>query len=392
MPHDVGEALASYLRDGRPKSICRRVFLRSRAPFDGLGSTSDICQIVHRAIDRAGIEAAITGSHQLRHALAVDMLRQGLSLTEIGQMLRHRSPEATRRYAKVDLDSLRAVALPWPGELPCTSLREGIVEYLELRRSLGFRLKQDEFRLRDFADFVERRHATHITAKLAVEWAKRPASTNPNYRAGRLSMVRSFARYRILSDPRTEIPATDLLPDLGSPSSPTSSARTKYVRILEESLQSTERNHSPSTCLGRYTIYGLISVTGMRVGEVLNLDLGDVDLDQGIITIRNAKFGKARLAPVHETTRAALQRYREERDAFLGGRNVDAFFVSDQRPPRRPYDAGPRVPSADHKARLARRLGPPAGRAFTTCGIRWRLRSCGDATAPAPSLSASCRR
>lgn len=118
LPHDVGEALASYLRDGRPKSICRRVFLRSRAPFDGLGSTSDICQIVHRAIDRAGIEAAITGSHQLRHALAVDMLRQGLSLTEIGQMLLHRSPEATRRYAKVDLDSLRAVALPWPGELP----------------------------------------------------------------------------------------------------------------------------------------------------------------------------------------------------------------------------------------------------------------------------------
>jgi site-specific recombinase XerD len=118
LPHDVGEALASYLRGGRPESICRRVFLRSRAPFDRLKSSSDICQIVHRAIDRAGIEAALTGSHQLRHALAVDMLRQGLSLAEIGQMLRHRSAEATRRYAKVDLDSLRAVALPWPGELP----------------------------------------------------------------------------------------------------------------------------------------------------------------------------------------------------------------------------------------------------------------------------------
>lgn len=94
------------------------MFLRSRAPFDGLKSTSDICQIVHRAIDRAGIETRLTGSHQLRHALAVDMLRQGLSLTEIGQMLRHRSPEATRRYAKIDLDGLRAVALPWPGALP----------------------------------------------------------------------------------------------------------------------------------------------------------------------------------------------------------------------------------------------------------------------------------
>lgn len=118
LPHDVGAALAAYLRDGRPESRSRRVFLRSRAPFDGLKTHSDICQIVRRAIARAGIEAKVTGSHQLRHALAVDMLRQGLSLTEIGQMLRHRSPDATRRYAKIDLDGLRAVALPWPGELP----------------------------------------------------------------------------------------------------------------------------------------------------------------------------------------------------------------------------------------------------------------------------------
>ncbi len=118
LPHDVGQAIASYLKDGRPESTCRRVFLRSRAPFDGLGSHSDICQIVRRAIGRAGIEMDVTGAHQLRHALAVDMLRQGLSLTEIGQMLRHRSPEATRRYAKVDLAGLREVALPWPGEAP----------------------------------------------------------------------------------------------------------------------------------------------------------------------------------------------------------------------------------------------------------------------------------
>lgn len=118
IPHDVGEAVASYLKNGRPASTCRRVFLRSRAPFDGLKTHSDISQVVHRAIDRAGIEVKVTGSHQLRHALAIDMLRQGISLTEIGQMLRHRSPEATRRYAKVDLDSLREVALPWPGELP----------------------------------------------------------------------------------------------------------------------------------------------------------------------------------------------------------------------------------------------------------------------------------
>jgi site-specific recombinase XerD len=118
LPHDVGAAIASYLKNGRPESTCRRAFLRSRAPFDGLKTHSDICQIVRRAIDRAGLKLDFTGSHQLRHALAVDMLRQGISLTEIGQVLRHRNPDTTRRYAKVDIEGLREVALPWPGALP----------------------------------------------------------------------------------------------------------------------------------------------------------------------------------------------------------------------------------------------------------------------------------
>jgi integrase/recombinase XerD len=118
LPHDVGQAIATYLEHGRAESTCRQVFLRSRAPFDGLRSASDVCQIVARAITRAGIRLGSTGSHQFRHALAVDMLRQGLSLTDIGQVLRHRSPDATRRYAKVDLEALREVALPWPGTLP----------------------------------------------------------------------------------------------------------------------------------------------------------------------------------------------------------------------------------------------------------------------------------
>jgi integrase/recombinase XerD len=118
MPHDVGQAMASYLKDARPPSTCRQVFLRCRAPFERLKGSSDIGQLVRRATRRAGMELDHAGAHQLRHALAIDMLRQGLSLTEIGQMLRHGSPEATRRYAKVDIDALREVALPWPGELP----------------------------------------------------------------------------------------------------------------------------------------------------------------------------------------------------------------------------------------------------------------------------------
>jgi site-specific recombinase XerD len=115
LPYDVGKAIATYLRDGRPASPCRRVFLRARAPWRGLANSSDISAIVKRALMRAQIKSVSYGAHQFRYALATNMLRQGLTLTEIGQLLRHRSPNTTRVYAKVDLDALREVALPWPG-------------------------------------------------------------------------------------------------------------------------------------------------------------------------------------------------------------------------------------------------------------------------------------
>ncbi len=230
------------------------------------------------------------------------------------------------------------------------SLRADVSEYLELRRSLGFRLKKDEGLLLDFAGFMERRHAMHITAKLAVKWAQRPASTDANYHAGRLRAVRSFARYRILSDPRTEIPAADLLPWQRSAFRPHIFSEEEIRRILVESLRAWG-GATRFYCLGRYTLYGLLSVTGMRVGEALSLDVEDVDLDLGVITIRNTKFGKSRLVPVHATTLAALKAYRECRDAFLAGKIAKPFFIS---------SPGRRItPTALDRAfrRLTKRLG-----------------------------------
>jgi site-specific recombinase XerD len=118
MPADVGEAVAHYLRYGRSKTSLRAVFLCARAPLRGLGGSSTIARILHRALARAGIRLAHEGTHQFRHGLATQMLHKGLSLTEIGQLLRHHSADATRRYAKVDLRALREVALPWPGGVP----------------------------------------------------------------------------------------------------------------------------------------------------------------------------------------------------------------------------------------------------------------------------------
>jgi integrase/recombinase XerD len=112
---DVGRAIAEYLRDGRPPSSSRRVFLQAKAPIRGLSGQVVIKSIVQRALERAGVESPTKGAHQFRHGLAVQMLRGGASLTEIGEVLRHRSPQTTTIYAKVDLDALRPLALPWPG-------------------------------------------------------------------------------------------------------------------------------------------------------------------------------------------------------------------------------------------------------------------------------------
>jgi integrase/recombinase XerD len=115
LPTDVGKAIAEYLQHGRPRSTNRRVFLRSKAPIRGFLGQCAVGSIVRHALQRTGIQAPTTGAHQFRHALATQMLCGGASLAEIGEVLRHRNPQTTMIYAKVDLKTLRTLALPWPG-------------------------------------------------------------------------------------------------------------------------------------------------------------------------------------------------------------------------------------------------------------------------------------
>ena len=115
IPQDVGAALADYLRRLRPACSCRQVFVRMKAPHRGFASSVAICSIVRRALERAGLNPPHKGAHLLRHSVATHLLRQGASLAEIGELLRHRNQQTTMIYAKVDLDLLRPLALPWPG-------------------------------------------------------------------------------------------------------------------------------------------------------------------------------------------------------------------------------------------------------------------------------------
>jgi integrase/recombinase XerD len=107
--------IAAYLRRGRPTTDSRRVFLRSKAPTCAFRGASGVGSLVRHSLERAGIHAATKGTHQFRHGLATEMLRQGASLGEIGELLGHRHSQTTKIYTKVDIKALRTLALPWPG-------------------------------------------------------------------------------------------------------------------------------------------------------------------------------------------------------------------------------------------------------------------------------------
>jgi site-specific recombinase XerD len=115
LPADVGKAIAIYLQRGRPRCASRYVFVRAKAPRQEFSGAGAICLIVKRALARAGINSQRKGAHLFRHGLASQMLRRGGSLSDIGAVLRHRDPNTTAIYAKVDFTALQELVRPWPG-------------------------------------------------------------------------------------------------------------------------------------------------------------------------------------------------------------------------------------------------------------------------------------
>jgi integrase/recombinase XerD len=115
LPRDVGRAIATYLRRWRPRCATRRLFVRLKAPIAGLKGQTSIGSVVRRALARAGLHPPTRGAHLLRFTFATNLLRRGGSLAEVAEVLRHRHPDTTALYAKVDLNALRSVAPRWPG-------------------------------------------------------------------------------------------------------------------------------------------------------------------------------------------------------------------------------------------------------------------------------------
>ncbi len=210
------------------------------------------------------------------------------------------------------------------------TLRQAVREYLSMRRDLGFKLQEAGKGLCDFVTFMEQRRATYITQALALTWAQQPADVQPAHWAQRLSFIRGFARYRSATDPRTQIPAPGLLPFQPKRARPYLYSDDEIRRLLYAALKMPchyERCELRPWVY--YCLLGLLSVTGLRLGEVRNLELQDVDLDTAVLTIRGAKFGKTRLVPLHASTCKVLTDYIARRQHHWAGRPVSSYlFVS----------------------------------------------------------------
>jgi integrase len=205
-----------------------------------------------------------------------------------------------------------------------TTLRQRAEDYLELRRSLGFKMVSQGRTLASFIAHAETTGADVITSDLALDWARSAGgAANPAYWAQRLSVVRVFARHLRTLDPATQIPPLNVLRQRPRRITPRIFTGGELGALLAVAgrLQPAFRGVTWQSLLA------LLAVTGMRVSEACTLDRGDVDLAEGVLTIRDAKGG-SRAIPVDSTTTAALARYAGERDRARPASPADAFFIS----------------------------------------------------------------
>jgi site-specific recombinase XerD len=208
------------------------------------------------------------------------------------------------------------------------TLAHALEDYLALRRALGFKMDDAQRLLSRFLSFLEQHGCTHITSELALQWATQSPTASPAEGTRRLTLVRGFARFRAAMDPQTQIPAIGLLSARPQRAVPYLYTEAEVVRLLEAAAQlSSPTGLRAQTAV---TALGLLSVTGMRVGELLALDHTDVDLTLGEVTIRHGKFDKARVLPLHATTREVLRAYVVARNRVFPIAPTPSFLVSEQ--------------------------------------------------------------
>jgi integrase/recombinase XerD len=240
-----------------------------------------------------------------------------------------------------------------------STLAEELDRYLTIRRSLGYDLSTAARVLRRFVTFAHGRKARHITTDLFLAWQAEFGEANQQTWSARLGMVRQFALWLSGINPRNEVPPKALIPGRYRRTRPYIYSEQEIVRIVKEAARLPSPNGIRALTFA--TLFGLIAATGLRVSEAIALDNSDVDLENGVLTVRCGKSGKARIVPISETTAERLIAYAAERDRILG-RTPKPFFVSDTG--NRPDDCSARY----NFATVCQRIGLRAPQKFNKHG------------------------
>jgi integrase/recombinase XerD len=205
-----------------------------------------------------------------------------------------------------------------------STMRQAAEDYLALRRAMGFKLEKPGRLVLQFADHLDRLGTRQLTIEAALAWARQPAHADPTWWAYRLSAVRGFAAYLHPRLPGTQVPPADLLPLRTKRATP-------YLYSAEDvvaMMTAARRLRTPLVAATYETLIGLLVVTGLRVGEAINLDRADIDPTAGTLTVVNGKFGKSRQIPLHRSTIERLRAYAGRRDALLPKPQATTFFLS----------------------------------------------------------------
>lgn len=205
-----------------------------------------------------------------------------------------------------------------------STLSDHVDDYLRLRRALGYKLERAGRLLPQFIDYLQAADATTVTSDLAISWAREATNARPNHWAARLAVVRGFARYLHTIDPTTQIPPAGVFPTRRHRPAPYLWSEQDIHRVLD----ATATLSTPLKAATYQALFGLLAVSGMRVGEAIGLDRDDFDITSGVITIRHAKFDRPRLVPLHPTTTTALHAYLGERDQLCSAPTSAALFIT----------------------------------------------------------------
>ncbi|GAA1624510.1 tyrosine-type recombinase/integrase [Nonomuraea maheshkhaliensis] len=204
------------------------------------------------------------------------------------------------------------------------SLPQALKEYLAMRRALGYKLQRPGQLLAQFVAYLAEHDTDVITIDHALAWATLPATASPRWWALRLSAVRSFAAYLHVLNPAHQVVPPGLL-------GPAKSRATPYLYTdaeIDSLMEAAARLPSPLNAATYRTLLGLLTVTGLRIGEAIALDVADLDAEHDVLTIRNTKFGKDRLVPLHASTTGALRAYLDQSRRLCPGAPAGPLLIS----------------------------------------------------------------